>query len=163
MDITPITRSSCELSFTQIWSKKLSATKCALVTLLSMVSVQKGFPLLIRLAKKIFVLFTRNFTRNWSFSYLKVEPGNLPDIKSVDMRYVYLIAKSDDGHFQFHKEVKILLSFKNGMVFIQTDKPIYTPKQKGKIYVTIAMNLRWSNCTIFVTEPLLLSDLWDFR
>ncbi|RMX42632.1 hypothetical protein pdam_00010273 [Pocillopora damicornis] len=61
---------------------------------------------------------------------VKVEPGNLPDIKSVDMRYVYLIAKSDDGHFQFHKEVKILLSFKNGMVFIQTDKPIYTPKQK---------------------------------
>ena len=50
----------------------------------------------------------------------------------MDKQYVYLIAKSDDAHYQFHKEAKILLSYRDGMVFIQTDKPIYTPKQRGK-------------------------------
>ena len=66
-------------------------------------------------------------------SFLKVEPEDLPDINSVDKQYVYLVAKSDDGHFQFHKEARILLSYKNGMVFIQTDKPIYTPRQRGRM------------------------------
>ena len=47
-------------------------------------------------------------------------------------QYVCLVAKSDDGHFQFHQEARILLSYKDGMVFIQTDKPIYTPRQSGK-------------------------------
>lgn len=64
--------------------------------------------------------------------YLQVEPENLPDTNSVDKQYVYLVAKSDDGHFQFQKEAKILLSYRDGMVFIQTDKPVYTPRQSGK-------------------------------
>lgn len=62
----------------------------------------------------------------------KVDPKDLPDVNSVDKQYVYLVAKSDDGHFQFHKEAKILLSYRDGMVFIQTDKPVYTPRQSGK-------------------------------
>ena len=61
-----------------------------------------------------------------------MEPEELPDTASLDKQYVYLVAKCDDAHFQFHKEAKILLSYKDGMVFIQTDKPIYTPKQSGK-------------------------------
>ena len=56
----------------------------------------------------------------------------MPDTASVDKQFVYLVAKSDDAHFSFHKEAKILLSYKDGMVFIQTDKPIYTPRQSGK-------------------------------
>jgi len=61
----------------------------------------------------------------------QVKPDDLPDKDSVDKQFVYLVAKSDDAHFQFQKEAKILLSYRNGMVFIQTDKPIYTPRQSG--------------------------------
>ena len=64
--------------------------------------------------------------------FFQVEPQDLPDINSVNKQYVYLVAKSDDGHFQFHKEAKILLSYRDRMVFIETDKPIYTPRQRGK-------------------------------
>lgn len=60
--------------------------------------------------------------------YLQVEPKDLPDTSSVGKQYVYLVAKSDDGHF--HKEAKILLSYREGIVFMQTDKPIYTPRQR---------------------------------
>ena len=56
----------------------------------------------------------------------------MPDTASVDKQFVYLVAKSDNAHFSFHKEAKILLSYKDGMVLIQTDKPIYTPRQSGK-------------------------------
>ena len=64
--------------------------------------------------------------------FFQVEPQDLPDINTVNKQYVYLVAKSDDGHFQFHKEAKILLSYRDRMVFIETDKPIYTPRQTGK-------------------------------
>ncbi|XP_027048067.1 ophiophagus venom factor-like [Pocillopora damicornis] len=69
------------------------------------------------------------------FLPIKVDPQDLSDPSSVDKQYIYLIAKSDDGHFQFHKEAKILLSYKDGVVFIQTDKPVYTPRQSVKIRV----------------------------
>ncbi|KAL9988934.1 hypothetical protein ACROYT_G003430 [Oculina patagonica] len=69
------------------------------------------------------------------FLTVKVEPKDLPDTNSVDKQYVYLVAKSDDAHFRFHKEARILLSYRDGMVFIQTDKPIYTPRQTVRIRV----------------------------
>ena len=94
------------------------------------------------------------FTLMCLFYYLKVDPKDLPDTNSVDKQYVYLVAKSDDGHFQFHKEAKILLSYKDGMVFIQTDKPIYTPRQSGKKLASHHSDL----CVIFLyTQDILLS------
>ena len=59
--------------------------------------------------------------------FLQVKPEDLLDTHTVIKQYVYLVAKSDDGHFHFQ-----LLSYRDGMVFIQTDKPIYTPRQSGK-------------------------------
>lgn len=61
-----------------------------------------------------------------------MKPEDLLDTHTVYKQHVYLVAKSDDGHFQFIKEAKILVSYRDGMVFIQTDKPIYTPRQSGK-------------------------------
>lgn len=42
-------------------------------------------------------------------------------------RYVYLIAKTNDSDVFIDKEVKVLVSFLDGVVLLQTDKPIYTP------------------------------------
>ena len=81
--------------------------------------------------------------------YLKVEPKDLPDTNSVDKQYVYLVAKSDDAHFQFHKEARILLSYRDGMVFIQTDKPIYTPRQKGR---NVLNRIIWPPVTLTATN-----------
>ena len=66
-----------------------------------------------------------------------MKPEDLPDPTSVDKQFVYLIAKSDDNHFRFQKEARIMLSYKNGMVFIQTDKPVYTPNQSGEYNVLV--------------------------
>ncbi|KAM7441116.1 hypothetical protein ABFA07_009760 [Porites harrisoni] len=90
------------------------------------------------------------------FLPVKVEPQDLPDINSVNKQYVYLVAKSDDGHFQFHKEAKILLSYRDRMVFIETDKPIYTPRQTVKIRIfPLEFDMRPSTkkITVMVLNP----------
>ena len=44
-------------------------------------------------------------------------------------RFVYLVAKSNDSDMTISKHVKVLVSFLDGIVLLQTDKPIYTPRQ----------------------------------
>jgi uncharacterized protein YfaS (alpha-2-macroglobulin family) len=61
-----------------------------------------------------------------------VTAKDLNDQKSLDKQYVYLRARSNTPGFQFNEEIKILVSYKNTMVFIQTDKPIYNPGQTGE-------------------------------
>lgn len=51
-------------------------------------------------------------------------------------RYVYLIAKTNDSDVFIDKEVKVLVSFLDGVVLLQTDKPIYTPQQRGSLEYT---------------------------
>ncbi|KAJ7334577.1 hypothetical protein OS493_014901 [Desmophyllum pertusum] len=100
-------------------------------------SVDAGLPVTVKLYLQDFPNRQKTFSqvqgvvRQGSniFLTVQVDPKDLPDVNSVDKQYVYLVAKSDDGHFQFHKEAKILLSYRDGMVFIQTDKPVYTPRQ----------------------------------
>ncbi len=42
--------------------------------------------------------------------------------------YFYLVAKGPG----FQKETQILVDTRGGTVFIQTDKPIYSPREIGK-------------------------------
>ena len=87
---------------------------------------------------------------------VKVNPKDLNDQKSLDKQYVYLRASSNTPGFQFNDEIKILVSYKNTMVFIQTDKPIYNPGQTVNLRVIpLGLDLKasTSNVTIEVLNP----------
>ena len=88
----------------------------------------------------VFFVLTKNkfFTHkeNTRLFFLQVNPKDLSDQKSLDKQYVYLKASSSSPGFQFNDEIKILVSYRNAMVFIQTDKPIYTPGQTGEQSLT---------------------------
>ncbi|KAJ7360397.1 hypothetical protein OS493_017030 [Desmophyllum pertusum] len=72
---------------------------------------------------------------------LKLSPEDFPvDIDNDDdistNRYAFLVAKSNDSDVIIDKEAKVLVSFLDGVVLLQTDKPIYTPKQSGSLEYT---------------------------
>ncbi|XP_071948902.1 complement C5-like [Antedon mediterranea] len=66
-----------------------------------------------------------------------VDPAQLPDDEEIPT--IRVQAYSDDPILQFSKTVTALVTTKNQVVFIQTDKPIYTPDQEAKIRV-ISLN-----------------------
>ena len=58
------------------------------------------------------------------------------DISATDdatVQYVVLIAESSFPQMSFLERAVILLSRKSGYIFIQTDKPVYTPNQEGNV------------------------------
>ncbi|XP_042710316.2 complement C5 isoform X2 [Chrysemys picta bellii] len=61
---------------------------------------------------------------------LTIQPKDLPRSAS-SVLYVYLEASSS----HFTREKKMPVTYKNGFLFIQTDKPIYTPDQSVKVRV----------------------------
>ncbi|KAM9117353.1 complement C5 [Pangshura tecta] len=61
---------------------------------------------------------------------LTIQPKDLPTSAS-SVLYVYLEASSS----HFTREKKMPITYKNGFLFIQTDKPIYTPDQSVKVRV----------------------------
>ena len=74
------------------------------------------------------------------FLTVKMEPEDLLNRHSEGKQYVYLVAKSDDGHFQFLKEAKILLSYQDRMVYNHTNKSLVSNS-----YVTYFLYLLWEN------------------
>ncbi|XP_062929523.1 complement C5 [Mobula hypostoma] len=61
---------------------------------------------------------------------LTISPKDLPR-KKDEKQCVYLIAYSSI----FTQEEEVLVSYKNGLLFIQTDKPVYTPDQSVKLRI----------------------------
>nr|ACH56749.1 complement component 5 protein [Ginglymostoma cirratum] len=62
--------------------------------------------------------------------HLTISPKDLPRKKN-EKQYVYLKARSED----FNQEGKVPVTYHNGMLFIQTDKPVYTPDQSVKFRI----------------------------
>ncbi|NWU98529.1 CO4 protein, partial [Upupa epops] len=60
--------------------------------------------------------------------------------KKTNQPYVLLVTESRDLHKETVQSIRILLSSKKGYIFIQTDKPIYTPKSKVKYRIFVLDN-----------------------
>lgn len=64
-------------------------------------------------------------------------PVDIDDDDDVSTnRYAFLVAKSNDSDVIIKKDAKVLVSFLDGVVLLQTDKPIYTPRQSGSLEYT---------------------------
>nr|XP_022345651.1 complement C3-like [Crassostrea virginica] len=75
-----------------------------------------------------------NATEGLNKVILRIDSLNLADV-SNDVEHAYLMATSSDPRLTFSKESVVLISRQSGFIFIQTDKPIYTPDQEVKIRV----------------------------
>ncbi|NWW13145.1 CO4 protein, partial [Oreocharis arfaki] len=85
-----------------------------------------------------------NLNRNNDYQEMKkimVKPGALQQnlFKNSNLPYVLLVTESKDLHTTV-KSTRILLSSKKGYIFIQTDKPIYTPSSQVRYRIFILDN-----------------------
>ena len=82
-------------------------------------------------------------------------PVDIDDDDDVSTnRYAFLVAKSNDSNVIIDKGAKVLVSFLDGVVLLQTDKPIYTPRQSGSLeYTKGKVSLK----TLSVRRPIKFS------
>ncbi len=66
---------------------------------------------------------------------IKISRDQLPDEDTKSNKFITLVVESRSPHIQFENRQPILLSYKSGFVFIQTDKPLYTPSQRVDIRI----------------------------
>eukprot|EP00794_Sanderia_malayensis_P006960 gene6960-7745_t len=66
---------------------------------------------------------------------VKVGTNDVAPPPKADKQYVYLVIKSVSAGFKFEKEARVLLSRKSRAVYMQTDKPIYTPTQTVRLRI----------------------------
>lgn len=85
------------------------------------------------------LIICRNSIYSYSFWYvlkginnvtLRIDSTKLGG-HSDDVEHAYLVATSSDPRMVLSKESVVLISRESGFIFIQTDKPIYTPDQEG--------------------------------
>uniref|UniRef100_A0A8B9F9X8 Complement C4 gamma chain n=1 Tax=Amazona collaria TaxID=241587 RepID=A0A8B9F9X8_9PSIT len=89
------------------------------------------------------VIFNLNENNNYQdMKKLMVKPGTPRQdlFKGSHQPYVLLVTESRDLYKQTVQSTRILLSSKKGYIFIQTDKPIYTPNSKVKYRIFILDN-----------------------
>lgn len=89
--------------------------------------------------KIIQLIICRNSIHSYSFWYvlkginnvtLRIDSTKLGG-HSDDVEHAYLVATSSDPRMVLSKESVVLISRESGFIFIQTDKPIYTPDQES--------------------------------
>ncbi|XP_062614828.1 complement C3-like [Saccostrea cucullata] len=81
---------------------------------------------------------------------LRINHAHFND-SSGDVEHAYLVATSTDPRMTFSQESVILVSRVSGFIFIQTDKPIYTPDQEVKIRVVLLNEDRLPS-----SEPIII-------
>ncbi|XP_022108952.1 complement C3-like [Acanthaster planci] len=70
---------------------------------------------------------------------LQIRRDQLPQEDTSKQQFITLFATANTAQLQINDRRTILLSYQSGFVFIQTDKPLYTPSQKVNIRV-VALN-----------------------
>ncbi|NXW03954.1 CO4 protein, partial [Fregetta grallaria] len=89
------------------------------------------------------IVFNLNQNNNYQeMKKVMVKPGTLQQdlFKKSNRPYVLLVTESRELYKETVQSTRILLSSKKGYIFIQTDKPIYTPSSKVKYRIFILDN-----------------------
>ncbi|NWR73543.1 CO4 protein, partial [Centropus unirufus] len=89
------------------------------------------------------VIFNLNQNNNYQdMKKVMVNPGILPHdlFKKSNRSYVLLVTESKELYKDTIQSTRILLSSKKGYIFIQTDKPIYTPSSTVRYRIFILDN-----------------------
>ncbi|NXL38120.1 CO4 protein, partial [Glaucidium brasilianum] len=89
------------------------------------------------------IIFNLNQNNNYQeMKKIMVKPGTLQQdlFKKSNRTYVLLVTESRELYKDTVQSTRILLSSKKGYIFIQTDKPIYTPSSKVKYRIFILDN-----------------------
>ncbi|NXX18694.1 CO4 protein, partial [Podargus strigoides] len=89
------------------------------------------------------IIFNLNQNNNYQeMKKVMVKPGPLQQdlFKKSNQPYILLVTESRDLYTDAVQSTRILLSSKKGYIFIQTDKPIYTPSSKVKYRIFILDN-----------------------
>ncbi|XP_071802059.1 complement C3-like isoform X1 [Asterias amurensis] len=68
---------------------------------------------------------------------MRIDRSELPVLQSTGHEFITLVVQSDSPILSFQDSKPILLSMKSGFVFIQTDKPLYTPSQTVDIRIVV--------------------------
>ncbi|WP_411016209.1 hypothetical protein, partial [Salmonella sp. s51884] len=78
---------------------------------------------------------------NSALVHVHVNPENIPSTEDDEEVSRYIIVTVTCPQLAFSQDKNVLLSLEGGFFFIQTDKPIYTPKQTVKMRL-ISLNKR---------------------
>lgn len=80
-----------------------------------------------------------------------LQPSDIEGSNEDSFDYVYLVARAKSQRKRFRKEASILVSKWSGYIFIQTDKPVYTPGQDVKLRVIPLNEMRKpTNASVYI-------------
>uniref|UniRef100_A0A8C3S7A3 Anaphylatoxin-like domain-containing protein n=1 Tax=Chelydra serpentina TaxID=8475 RepID=A0A8C3S7A3_CHESE len=108
-------------------------------------------------------VFTLNQANNYQeMKKIMVKPDLMPEdmFKKRRKPYVLLVTESKELFKEHAQHTRILLSSKKGYIFIQTDKPIYTPNTKGMVVKKSALQTKPMTSGHFVIPDIADPGNW---